>query len=384
MRWSIGLAALAIWGCGDSPTLPATVYSYTVPPETGDGWLTAHVTAVGIAEAPLEALVDRIRDGSYTNIHSVLLVRGGQLVFEEYFPGTTTADHVYVEWDRSRLHDLHSVTKSVTSALIGSASDQGLISNVDERIATYFPEHADAFIDEPKASLTLRHFLTMTAGLEWDEHSYSYADSRNSHVQMNRSGDPVGFTLHLPVVAEPGETFRYNSGLSIVLGEIVHRVSGLRADAFAEQFLFGPLGIQKYSWWTYPDGTVQTGGGLALTPRDMARFGQLYLNEGTWVGERVLSQDWVRQSTTWAVPVTEARELYGYQWWGIRLPRHDNVFDLSDQVLEAAAAVGRGGQWVLVYPELDLVAVFTAGNDNQLSNQPLDILRRYIFPAVLH
>lgn len=91
----------------------------------------------------------------------------------------------------------------------------------------------------------------------------------------------------------------------------------------------------------------------------------------------------VRQSTTWVVPVTEAGERYGYQWWGIQLYRHDNVFDLSDQVLEAAAAVGRGGQWVLVYPELDLVAVFTGGNDNRLSDQPLDILRRYIFPAIL-
>jgi len=212
---------------------------------------------------------------------------------------------------------------------------------------------------------------------------YSYTDSRNSHVQMNRSGDPVGFTLHLPVVTQPGETFRYNSGLSIVLGEIVHRASGLPADTFAEQSLFGPLGIQDYAWWTYPDGTVQTGGGLALRPRDIARFGQLYLNKGTWGGERVLSETWVRESTAWAVSVTGAGERYGYQWWGIRLHRHDNVFDLSDQVLEAAAAVGRGGQWVLVYPELDLVAVFTGGNDNHLSDQPLDILRRYIFPAFL-
>jgi CubicO group peptidase (beta-lactamase class C family) len=379
MRWRLLVAALVLVGCGEVPTRPPPVHAYAVPPETGDGWQTAHVSDVGIAETPLAEMVDRIRDGSYTNIHSVLLVRRGRLVFEEYFPGTTTGDGNYVEWDRSHLHDLHSVTKSVTSALIGSAIDQGLISSVDEKISTYFPEHAAVFADGPRARLTLRHFLTMTAGLEWDEHSYPYTDGRNSHVQLNRSGDPIGFTLQLPVVAEPGQTFRYNSGLSIVLGEIIHRVTGLTADVFAEQFLFGPLGIQDYSWWTYPNGIVQTGGGLALRPRDMVRFGQLFLNQGTWGEERVISQEWVRQSTTWQAPDTR----YGYQWWGIRLHRHDNAFDLSDQVLEAAAAVGRGGQWILVYPELDLVAVFTGGNDNRLSDQPLDILRRYVFPAML-
>jgi CubicO group peptidase (beta-lactamase class C family) len=354
-----------------------------VPPETGDGWQTAHVADVGMSELPLAAMVDRIRDGSYTNIHAVLLVRGGRLVFEEYFPGTTTVEGAFVDWDRSRLHPLHSVTKSVNSALVGIAIDQGLISGVDEKISTFFPEYADVFTDSRKAALTLRHFLTMTAGLAWDEHTYPYTDGRNSHVQLDRSGDPIGFTLHLPVVAEPGRTFRYNSGLSIVLGEIVHRMSGLTADVFAERFLFGPLGIQDYSWWTYPDGTVQTGGGLALTPRDMARFGQLYLNQGAWQGFRVVSEEWVRESTSWPVSVTGTQERYGYQWWGIRLPRHDNVFDLSDQVLEAAAAVGRGGQWVFVYPTLDLVAIFTGGNDNRLSDQPLDILRRYVFPAIL-
>ena len=379
---SVFFTAVLLVACIDSPTSPPTEYRYTAPPVTGDGWETAQLSDVGIVLEPLAAMVDRIRDGSYTNIHSVLLIRGGRLVFEEYFPGRTTAEGIHVEWDRDHIHDLHSVTKSVNSALVGIAIDRGLIQSVDAKISPFFPEHAGFFTDGGKAELTVRDFLTMTAGLEWDEHSYPYTDGRNSHVQMNRSGDPVGFTLGLPLVDEPGRTFRYNSGLSIVLGEIIRRASGLAADAFAEQFLFAPLGVTEYTWWTYPDGTVQTGGGLALRPRDIARVGQLFLDEGTWGETRVVSRNWVQQSTAWQTADTQSRERYGYQWWIIRLPRHDNVFDVSDQVVEAVAASGRGGQWVFVYPDLDLVVVFTGGNDNRLANQPLDILRRYVFPSV--
>jgi CubicO group peptidase (beta-lactamase class C family) len=115
----------------------------------------------------------------------------------------------------------------------------------------------------------------------------------------------------------------------------------------------------------------------------MARFGQLYLSGGTWNKNRILSEDWVRQSTTSQLSAEGLRETYGYHWWIINLPRHDNVFDLTDEKIVAAAAVGRGGQWVLIYPDLKLVAVFTGGNDNTLSNQAQDMLRRYVFPALL-
>jgi CubicO group peptidase (beta-lactamase class C family) len=364
--------------CTESPTRPAPSYTYEVPPETGDGWTTAHLDAVGLREEPLAELVERVRDGSYVNIHGVLLVRAGRLVLEEYARGRTTTGERFVDWSRDDLHDLHSVTKSVNSLLMGIALDQGLIEDVDQRISAFFPEHAALFADERKGALTLEHFLTMTAGLQWDEHSYSYADSRNSHVQLHRSGDPVAFTLGLPVVDEPGRRFRYNSGLSITLGEVINRASGLKADEFAERFLFGPLGISDYAWWRYPDGTVQTGGGLALRPRDAAKVGQLMLNGGTWQGERIVSASWVRESTTEHAPGAG----YGYQWWRIRLPRHEHPFDLSDEVFDVVAASGRGGQWIFVYPEQDLVAVFTGGNDNVLSNQAMDMLRRYVFPAV--
>ncbi len=372
------LILIAGVACDDAPTRPAPSYTYQVPPEAGDGWATAHLNAVGVREEPLVELVERIRDGSYVNIHGVLLVRGGRLVLEEYASGRTTTGDRFVEWGRDDLHDLHSVTKSVNSLLFGIAKDQGLVEDVDQRISVFFPEHAAFFADARKDALTLEHFLTMTAGLEWDEHTHPYSDSRNSHVQLHRSGDPVAFTLGLPAVNEPGRHFRYNSGLSITLGEVIHRASGLRADEFAERFLFGPLGISDYTWWRYPDGTVQTGGGLALRPRDAARIGLLVLNGGIWNGQRIVSESWVRESTSARAPGAG----YGYQWWRIRLPRHEHPFDLSNEVFDVVAASGRGGQWIFVYPDFDLVAVFTGGNDSVLSNQAMDMLRRYVFPAV--
>jgi CubicO group peptidase (beta-lactamase class C family) len=214
--------------------------------------------------------------------------------------------------------------------------------------------------------------LSMSTGLYWDEWTYPYYDSRNTHVAMNRSSDQLRFVMEQPVVASPGATFLYNSGVSIALGAIVGKVSGMAVGAFAEEYLFGPLGITDYFWWTYPNGTAQTGGGLALRPRDMAKFGLLYLRGGNWNGTQVVSEAWVRESTRQQVPDQE----YGYQWW-----LHE--FTVGDRSLDCFAAHGRGGQFIFVFPDIDLVAVFNGGNDNSLAGLPLEILTAYVLPAVV-
>src|SRR5262249_16891667 len=151
--------------------------------------------------------------------------------------------------------------------------------------------------DPDKAKIRLRDLLTMQAGLSWDEWTFPYTDPRNTHVQMLRSDDPIRYVFEQPVVAEPGTKFSYSSGNSIVLGKIISKATGKRVEKFAEQFLFDPLGITDFYWAKYPGEIVQTGGGLFLRPRDMAKIGCLYLNAGRWRGKQVVSENWVKEST---------------------------------------------------------------------------------------
>ena len=375
---SIGLLAVALVSlaaCGsDAPTAPAAEpYIYAAPPQIADGWATGDAVDEGIAVGILEEMVDRIQQGGYVNIHGVLLIKNGKLVFEEYFPGRMVSGAPKT-YRRETRHEQHSVTKSVTSLLAGIAIDQGLIS-LDVPLYTLFPDHP-AFEDGRKRRILLRHVLSMTAGLAWDEHTYWYTDPRNDHVAMNQSRDPIEFVLDLEAVHEPGTVFTYNSGLPILFGEILRRVSGVWAHEFAEENLFGRLGFAPWYWWRYPDGTVQLGGGLSITPRDMAKLGQLVLDDGLWQGERVINEEWIEESTALQTNTDGPTWTYGYYWWlrGFSAPWGDQ---------ECVHAWGRGGQYIFVFDELDLVAVFTGGNDNNDANQPFEMVERYVLPAIL-
>jgi CubicO group peptidase (beta-lactamase class C family) len=261
----------------------------------------------------------------------------------------------------------------VNSLLIGIAIDQKLITGVDEKLSIFFPEYKSVFgnKDAGKDAICLKHLLSMTAGLAWDETSLPYTDARNDHVAMNHSEDQIRYVLERPLVSAPGTKFNYSSGISIVLGEIIHKVSGMRADKFAEQHLFKPLGISDYSWLKYPNGVIQTGGGLYLRPRDMGKIGYLLLNGGRWQGRQIVSETWLRESTKQQAP----DRTYGYQWWLGQLP-------VGDRRVVTYGAQGRGGQFILAMPDLQLVAVCTGWNDgNGLGEQAFDMLRKFVLPA---
>ena len=351
---------------------PSTSYTYDVPERTDDGLATGHLSDHGLDLQRITQLIDGTLDGTYVNIHSVLIVRHGVLVLDEYFPGRDY-DGSYTVWDRDILHTLQSVTKSYNSALVGIAIDQGRIESVDDKISTYLPEYADIFEGSERDSIRIEHLLAMTAGLYWDEWTYPNDDIRNTNVAMARSPDPVRYALELPVLAPPGTTFRYNSGMAITLGRIVHNATGLEPDEFAEQYLFGPLGITDYYWYRCSDGTVHTGGGLWLRPRDMAKFGLLFLNGGRWGDEQVVSEAWVNESVQ---PHAQAPGVrYGYQWWL-------DAYRFSGQRIDGYSARGRGGQYIFVLPDLDLVAVFTGWNDNEVAAQAHEMLRDYVLLAL--
>ncbi|NIN70359.1 MAG: serine hydrolase [Gemmatimonadetes bacterium] len=359
---------LAIGCGGDSPTDIDGVYRYTVPENTGDGWDTGHLSDYGFDLEPIRELIALVEDGTYPNVHSVLIVRDGVLLLEEYFPGYSSGGTFY-DYDRETKHECFSVTKSVNSALIGIAIDDGLIAGAQAQISDYLPEYADIFADPDKDRLLLHDLLTMSAGLDWDELTYPYGDPNNTHYWMRRSPDPIRYTLERPVAYDPGIQFAYNSGLSLALGRIVENATGERAERYAESNLFAALGITDYLWRLANDGvTLNTGGGLLLRPRDMAKFGQLYLNGGRWGGVQVVSEHWVSESVRQHTQYC----CYGYQWWLIR-------FELDDgTMVDSSTGIGYGGQYVFVFSELDLIVVLTGGNYDQSISYAYELVETHI------
>jgi len=361
---------------------------YPRPPDTGDGWETASLDDVGMDPTPLLALRALIDTTPDLFIHSVLIARHGKLVFEEYWPGTDldplTLAPVEHPFDRETLHYVASVSKSVTSALMGIALDQGLVESVQDLLFAHFPDYAD-LRTEASGQITLAHLLGFSSGYDWNEHVYGFDDPRDSHYQMFTATDPVAYLLGRPVNTVPGTTFRYNSGDANLTGEIIHRVVGMTLPEFADRYFFQPLDIDTYTWRMLdlaPD-IAFASGGLSLRPRDMAKLGALYLNGGTWHGERVVAAAWVEVSTTLATSLPEAWTAagygygYGYNWW---LGRSQ----LGTGTVEYSRALGWGGQDVVAFPALDLVVVFTAGA--YYEERPFgigELIERYVLPAIV-
>jgi CubicO group peptidase (beta-lactamase class C family) len=229
---------------------------------------------------------------------------------------------------------------------------------------------------DQKYDITLKHALTMTAGLDWDERTYPHGDSRNNNTAMNNSIDWIAYIMNRKMAKTPGEKFNYTSGLSILLGGIIKNASGLYADYFAEKYLFEPLGITDYKWYRNWDNTIHTGGGLQLKPRDMAKIGYMMLKGGEWKGKQIVSHNWVNESTQ--KHIKSRGYEYGYQWWRGKTIK-------KNRILEAFWAAGAGGQFIFVLPKLDLVVVFTAKHRNNPggSKRAFNMLTNYILPAVL-
>jgi CubicO group peptidase (beta-lactamase class C family) len=244
--------------------------------------------SAGLDEERLNDLTAHLSSGEFGLVSSLLIARKDNLVYEEYF----------LEMRRGRTHRVYSVTKSFTSALIGIALDEGLIPDLDMALLDFFPEYPLVnHMDPRKARITLRHVLQMRAGFEWDEWSTPYTSSSNPVSHLSASGDWMKFMLDLPMAHEPGTFFRYNSGCTMLLSGILRNVTGMSAEAYARAKLMEPLGIESYQWEAGPGNITNTGWGLYLTPRDMLRFGQLYLYQGNWEGEQLIPGAWIVAST---------------------------------------------------------------------------------------
>jgi CubicO group peptidase (beta-lactamase class C family) len=376
-------AALCIGTACRSPSDPGR---YEIPARTGDGWETAALESVGMRRGPMEALLRLISHTDHHLIHGLLVVRRGKLVFEKYWTGTdlepATLTPVERDFDHETLHYVASVSKSLTSALFGIALGMGRVGSVDDSMFSYFPTYSDLKTSE-NGYITLRHLLAFSSGLDWNEFVYGFDDSRDSHYQMFHSQDPVWYLLARPVTTVPGTTFHYNSGETNLVGEVVRTTTGVSdLTEFAEAHLFGPLGIDSYRWLLFGLAPAVTfaSGGASLRPRDMAKFGQLYLDRGAWNGTQVVPAWWVAASTTTQTPLVGSYGTlygYGYNWWLGRSTCRDGPADYF-------RAAGWGGQEIFVYPALEMVIVFTRGAYYDAS--PLDVndlIERYIFNAII-
>ena len=336
--WALALFGLA--ACSEDPATPE------IPGILDDGtagrWPTAAPSSQGLDEAVLIELGDEVESGAFGDISSALVLRHGRLVYERYETG----------WGPEDLHRAYSVTKSVSSLLVGIALDAGLLPGLQSPVLDLLPTYDSIGNWSPaKEDITLAHALEMRAGFEWDELSTNYTSGGNPTVALVASPDWIHHVLSLPMATDPGSRFAYNSGVSMLLGEILARGVGSDTEDFAEASLFRPLGISSWSWDRGPGGIVNTGWGLHLRPRDMAALGQLVLDEGSWEGQAVVPESWISRSVGLGTQFTDGTG-YGYQWWIGR----------GDGQGRAVAAWGYGGQFIVVLEELDMVMVMTAEN----------------------
>ncbi|MCW8878005.1 MAG: beta-lactamase family protein [Kangiellaceae bacterium] len=350
---AIGLSS----GCGGSsdnaPQQQLPTYQYSPPEDLGDGWQVGDLNAKGIDPASLETLINNIQNNAagYLYIDSIAIAKNGELLLNHRTRTSLDQADGWANNQNIELHVLNSVTKSFTSALIGIAIDRGEIDGVNVLVHDYF-QHKLPISNwtESKSNITLENWLNMRSGYEWDEWNVNYLDSNNLNMQMNNSSDPIQFLLDRPMTTEPGTTFAYSTGITFGLGRIIQLASGLSVANYLDTYLLTPLNISQFDYWSL-DGQLHTGSALYLTTRDMIKFGQLYLDDGVWNGQRIISESWVNQSTQLRVQLSETGG-YGYQWWMTQ-------FDVNGQSYATYYANGFGGQYIFVFPELDLVVGLT-------------------------
>lgn len=297
--------------------------------------------------------MDTYANKNFSQIHSILIIRHGNLVFEKYYNG----------YDQHKIQHINSVTKTFTGALIGIAIDKGYIKDINSKLVDFYPEYVTAKSDPRIKDITIEHLLTMTSGFAWQD----WGDG----LKAEESKDPLKYIMERPFDSQPGEKFNYNSGGFYLLSAIITKSTGMKASAFADKYLFSPLGIVSWEWWE--DKYTLGGLGLNLRPRDMGKFGLLYLNDGQWNGDKIVPAEWIKASTIkkndGGVP---HGENYGDHCWVTTVHGYSAYF-----------AGGYGGQFIYVVPALDLVVAITSGWDRHHEEHRLILVDKFIIPAVL-
>jgi CubicO group peptidase (beta-lactamase class C family) len=334
------------------------------------GWVKDTPASVGLDAKVLAAFDAELGSGKDALVDSFAVVRCGKLVYENKYAhdygqiygkeakerGPLNAHltgwynyfdpawHPY--FDGSDLHSMQSVSKTVSSVIVGIAMTRGdFKASLDTPVLQYFDVAKVKNVDERKRRMTLRHVLTMTAGFDWDE-EVAYDDPKNDASLMEGTEDWVQYVIDRPMKEEPGKVFNYSSGVTELIAYIFLKETGQDIERYGQKYLFTPLGMDHF-WKRGPFGLVDTEGGLFLNGPDLAKIGYLYLHGGVWDGQQIVSKDWVKQSVAPFI-VAEEGYKYGFKWW--LLPQGDGYIWM---------ARGFGGQRLMVFPEKELIVVFT-------------------------
>ncbi|EMS71604.1 serine hydrolase domain-containing protein [Ruminiclostridium cellobioparum] len=321
-------------------------------------WSTSTPEKQGLDERQLARTHTRIKE-NYPNVYSLLVIRNGFLVFEEYYNGA----------GKNSYNQVYSVTKSVMSALTGIAIREKLVAGTGQKAAELIPEYFDPVDNTKKRDITIENVLTMTGGLESIDNNY------NGYFS---SSDWLRYALDKPLTDQLGSKFVYNTGLTQILSAVISEKSGMKTKEFADKYLFKPLNIEVKRWDMDPAGCYGGGTGLYLTARDMAKFGYLYLNEGNWDGSQLIPEEWAAASITRKIEAGEGVD-YGYLFW---------ISDMENKTARKTyhtyRADGAGGQKIVVIPETNMVIVVTA-NINARSRDGADtqrLIEDYVIQAI--
>ncbi|MEE6307805.1 serine hydrolase [Plantactinospora veratri] len=324
--------------------------------------------------APHDRLAEPLREGALDGLHGAVAVRGGETLLEYYGTGQDFTWNIHlgvVEFGPGTLHDIRSISKSITALLYGIALGDGLVPDATAPLLRQFPEYPDLAADPARARLTVEHALTMSLGLQWRE-DLPYDDPANAEIAMELAPDRYRYVLERPVIEPPGTRWHYCGGAAALLGRLIADGTGQSLAEYGRAALFTPLEIHDVEWMSGPDGVASAASGLRLTPRALARIGELVLARGAWQGRQLVPAGWIdemlrpRLETTWG-------GQYGYQWYVETVSGHRLV-----------SGSGNGGQRLFVLPDLDLTVAVTAGNYNGPDQwrTPMTLLERVVLPAV--
>lgn len=339
-------------------------YHYQIPAESADGLKVGDLKKAFSNPDTIINMVKETISGEFRDVHSILIWKDGKLVLEEYFYG----------YDENKPHQLRSATKSFIGTLVGIAIDQGKIKSENELLLPFFKREYASIenMDTRKEKITIKDFLTYRHGMDCNDEDPNTA---GNELKLIQSPDWIKFTLDLPMVQEPGITSSYCTGCAQTMGRLVEVATETPLVDFADHYLFSPMGIKNYKWRFKPDtSSISTYNQMYLRPRDILKLAIMYHENGKWLGRQIVSSDWVRKT------FEKDDKEFGYLW-------RQKYFDVDGKRYNSYLATGNGGQKINIWPELNMITIFTGGNYNSWmiygkNTPPNDMIPNFILKAL--